>query len=63
MTIYNFNGRPFCLRRDNLIQREQRIFELLAKDYEERIVYPYQLETADGSLATRWRHLMAKVKS
>lgn len=59
MTIYNFNGRPFCLKRDDLIQREQRIFEQLVKDYDERIVYPYQLETADGDLATRWRHLTA----
>ena len=59
MTIYNFNGRPFCLRRDNLIQREQRIFELLVKDYDERIVYPYELEAANGNLATRWRHLTA----
>ena len=55
MTIYTFNGRPFCLKRDDLIQREQRIFEQLVKDYDERIVYPYQLETADGDLATRWR--------
>ena len=47
MTIYTFNGRPFCLKRDDLIQREQRIFEQLVKDYDERIVYPYQLETAD----------------
>ena len=57
MTTYNFNGRPFCLKRDDLIQREQRIFELLVKDYDERIVYPYELETADGELATCWRHL------
>lgn len=59
MTIYNFNGRPFCLKRDDLIQREQRIFEQLVKDYDERIVYPYELETADGDLVTRWRHLTA----
>lgn len=59
MTIYNFNGRPFCLKRDDLMQREQRIFEQLVKDYDERIVYPYEVETADGDLVTRWRHLTA----
>ena len=59
MTIYNSNGRPFCLKREDLIQREQRIFELLVKDYDERIVYPYELETADGDTVTRWRHLTA----
>lgn len=59
MKIYNFNGRPFCLKRDDLLQREQRIFEQLVKDYDKRIVYPYELETADGDLITRWRHLTA----
>lgn len=60
MTTYNFNGRLFCLKRDDLIQREQRIFEQLVKDFDERIVYPYELETADGDLVTRWRHLTAE---
>lgn len=41
------------------MQREQRIFELLVKDYDERIVYPYELETANGNWITRWRHLTA----
>lgn len=59
MTTYIFNGRPFCLKNEHLLQREQRIYELLVKDYDERIVYPYELETADGKLATYWRHLTA----
>ena len=57
MTIYNFNGRQFCLRSSRVMQREQRIYERLVKDHDERIVYPYELETADGQLVTRWRHL------
>ena len=32
MTIYKFNGRPFCLKNEHLLQREQRIFEQLVKD-------------------------------
>lgn len=60
MTTYIFNGRPFCLKNEHLLQREQRIFEQLVKDYDERIVYPYEIETADGRLATRWRHLTAE---
>lgn len=59
MTTYIFNGRPFCLKNEHLLQREQRIYDLLVKDYDERIVYPYELETADGRLATRWCHLTA----
>ena len=59
MTTYNFNGRLFCLKSEHLMQREQRIFEQLVKDYDERIVYPYELETADGRRATCWRHLTA----
>lgn len=57
MTIYTFNGRPFCLKNEHLLQREQRIFEQLVKDFDERIVYPYELETADGQRVTCWRHL------
>ncbi len=57
MTIYKFNGRPFCLKNEHLLQREQRIFEQLVKDFDERIVYPYELETADGQRVTCWRHL------
>lgn len=57
MTTYNFNGRLFCVKREHLLQREQRIYDLLVEDYDERIVYPYEVETSDGSLATRWRHL------
>ena len=59
MTTYNFNGRLFCLKSNNLLQREQRIFEQLVKDFDERIVYPYEIETADGKRATCWRHLTA----
>lgn len=58
MTTYNFNGRLFCVKREHLLQREQRIYDLLVEDYDERIVYPYEVETSDGSLATRWRHLI-----
>lgn len=60
MRTYNFNGRPFCLKNEHLLQREQRIFEQLVKDFDERIVYPYEVETADGRLVTRWRHLTAE---
>lgn len=59
MTTYIFNGRPFCLKNEHLLQREQRIYELLVKDYDERIVYPYELETTNGKLATYMRHLSA----
>ena len=59
MTTYIFNGRPFCLKNEHLLQREQRIYDLLVKDFDERIVYPYELETVDGKRATRWRHLTA----
>ncbi len=59
MKTYDFNGRLFYLKNNHLLQREQRIFEQLVKDYDERIVYPYELETADGRLVTRWRHLTA----
>lgn len=59
MTTHNFNGRLFCLKSEHLMQREQRIFERLVKDYDDRIVYPYELETADGRRATCWRHLTA----
>ena len=59
MTIYIFNSRPFCLKSDHLMQREQRIYEKLVKDFDERIVYPYELETAGGESVTRWRHLTA----
>ena len=52
-----YNGRPFCLKNEHLLQREQRIFEQLVKDYDEHIVYPYEAETADGMRVTRWRHL------
>lgn len=40
--------------------REQRIFEQLVKDFDERIVYPYEVEMADDQLATYWRHLTAE---
>ena len=60
MTTYTFNGRPFCLKNKHLLQREQRIYEQLVRDFDERIVYPYELETADGKLATYWRHLTAE---
>lgn len=59
MKTYIFNGRPFCLKNEHLLQREQRIYDLLVEDYDERIVYPYEVETSDGSLATCWRHLNA----
>ena len=59
MTTYNFNGRPFCLKNEHLMQREQRIYEGLVKDFDERIVYPYELENTDGRRVTRWRHLTA----
>ena len=39
--------------------REQRIFEQLVENFDKRIVYPYELETADGMRATCWRHLTA----
>ena len=60
MTTYIFNGRPFCLKNEHLLQREQRIFEQLVKDFDERIVYPYEVEMADSQLATCWRHLTAE---
>ena len=47
------------MKSEHLMQREQRIFERLVKDYDDRIVYPYELETADGRRATCWRHLTA----
>lgn len=59
MTTYIFNGRTFSLKNEHLLQREQRIFEQLVENFDKRIVYPYELETADGMRATRWRHLTA----
>lgn len=47
------------MKNEHLLQREQRIFEQLVKDFDKHIVYPYEVETADGMRVTRWRHLTA----
>ena len=59
MKEYIFNGRPFLLNTDKVWKREQQVYELLVQDFDEDIVYPYQVETADGQQITRWRHLTA----
>lgn len=57
MKVFELNGRPFLLKEDVLSTRKKKIYELLTKDDDCNLLYPYQIETKSGEKITVWRSL------